>query len=51
MYTLIANIGFAMNVTGKPKMYDPREMLKTKQFRVKESYYTDGILTTVIQFL
>ena len=51
MYTQLANLNFAMKIEGKPKMLNPREMLKTHQFRVTKSYYTDGTLTTVIQFL
>lgn len=50
-YTIIANIGFAIDVRGKQALLDPREMLKTEQFKVVKSYYTDGAVTTIIQFL
>lgn len=51
MFTQKGNVDFAMSVNSPQKMLDPRELLKTQQFKVEKSYYTDGILTTIIQFL
>ena len=50
-YVQIADINFLVTMNSKQRMRDPREMLKTEPFKIEKSYFTGGLLTTIIQFL
>ena len=49
-YTQIANIGFSMLIESNPRLFDIKSLVRVNDFSVEKTYYTDGVITSVISF-